>query len=101
MENVLPNALMIGVDYELFWSLTPTTLEPFIKAFRLKQEYDDMQSWQLGAYIKQAIDSSFSKQAKYPKEPMLSKNKNREATMEEIKSKFMAHAEMLNTKVKG
>ncbi|MFA0815833.1 MAG: hypothetical protein ACC608_08570 [Anaerofustis sp.] len=33
----LPQALVIGVSYDLFWTLNPKTLEPFIEAFKQKQ----------------------------------------------------------------
>ena len=34
----LPGALQIGVDYGLFWRLTPKKLEPFLKAYESKQK---------------------------------------------------------------
>lgn len=92
---------MIGVDYELFWSLTPKTLQPFIKAFDLKRKYDDTLNWQLGGYIRDAIGSSLNSKGKYPNKPYSMMNKNGEADMHEIKSKFLNQMELINSKFKG
>lgn len=102
LENInnemLPNALMIGVDYELFWTLNPKSLQPFIKAFDLKLEYDDLLAWKQGVYMKQAITSSFSKDGKYPAEPytVLEKKRRERSTPKYIKSMVEAKAEVIN-----
>lgn len=90
---------MIGVDYDLFWSLNPESLAPFIKAFKMKIDYDNRMVWQTGAYIKMAISSSFNKNVKYPKEPPTVEK--REVTQEEIMARFMNHVEMINSRFKG
>jgi hypothetical protein len=95
VDDVLPNALLIGVDYDLFWTLNPKSLQPFHRAFILKQKYDDTVSWQLGNYIRIAIASSFNKSAKYPDRPATSMSSG-EATMEEIKERFLRKAKMIN-----
>jgi hypothetical protein len=105
-EEILPNALMIGVQYELFWTLDPKSLAPFIKAFVLKQKYDDTCSWQLGMYIQQAIVACFSKSAKYPTKPMTSdkpltlpKPETNEERQQRMKANFMRHAMLMNKKL--
>lgn len=87
---------MIGVDYDLFWTLNPKSLSPFIKAFDLKQKYDDTVAWQQGYYIRMAIASCFDKNAKYPSKPLGNKEKDSEMDNEEIKRRFLAHANMIN-----
>lgn len=62
---------MIGVNYDLFWTLNPKSLSPFIKAFSLKEKYDDRMAWHSGLYIKMAIASALSKDNKYPSTPIL------------------------------
>lgn len=76
IENtVLPNALAIGVAYELFWTLTPKELEPFKKAFSIEQEIVDMNNWQLGNYIRFAVGDVLSGgKNKYPNRPFLHKS---------------------------
>lgn len=100
-NELLPNALMIGVDYELFWELCPKTISPFIKAFMLKQKYDDTVAWQTGFYVKLAIVSALNKNAKYPTEPIGKKaeiEETPETKQEEIKRKFLQQMKLLNTR---
>lgn len=105
-EEILPNALMIGVSYELFWTLDPKSLAPFVKAFALKQKYDDVCNWQLGIYIQQAIAACFNKSAKYPNKPMLAdksvtppKPETPEQKQQRMKDAFMRHAMLMNRKL--
>lgn len=91
---------MIGVDYELFWTLNPKSLTPFVKAFDLKMKYDDKVAWQLGVYVKMAITSSFDKNAKYPTSPAMS-SKSAVETPEErqarIKEKMFQQMALINS----
>jgi hypothetical protein len=90
---------MIGVDYDLFWTLNPKSLEPFTKAFSLKQKYDDTIAWYSGLYVKMAIASSFNKQAKYPDHPMtVEVPQNREMPQEVIKARFLRQMEAINAR---
>jgi len=105
IEHTLPNALMIGVDYNIFWTLNPKTLSPFIKAFHLREELEDSHAWQLGAYIRMAITSSMGKNSKYPKAPLLSKSKSKskvkeKSEAEDFKERFSKHVELLNSRFK-
>lgn len=90
---------MMGVDYDLFWTLNPKSLIPFVKAFNLKQEYDDAMAWKSGTYVRMAIASCLDKNIKYPKKPLMSDYKNdKPMSSDEIKKRVMAHAELINTK---
>lgn len=76
-NEILPYALMMGIDYELFWSLNPRSMKPFIKAFELKQQIIDSNNYTLGSYIQVAIGSVLSpKDVKYPKVPFSQMNKD-------------------------
>ncbi len=104
-DEILPNALMMGVDYELFWSLDPNSLKPFVKAFSLKIEREDSIMWQHGMYIRMAVGSVLNEKNKYPEKPMLTMQKKELALTDEqrkemIKARFLAHAEMLNSKIR-
>ena len=100
MNEALPSALMMGVDYELFWTLNPKSLSAFIKAFDLKKKYDDSLAWQHGYYVRMAIGSAMSKETKYPKEPVFfkdtSKQEDAQMSSEEMKRRFLAHAQRIN-----
>lgn len=89
---------MIGVPYELFWDLDPHSIAPFVKAFEFKQKYDDTIAWQHGFYIQMAINSTFSKDEKYPKKPIFT-NKEKITPEEQqklIKERFIRHANDIN-----
>lgn len=97
-ENILPQALMIGIDYDLFWSLNPKSLAPFVKAFSLKQKENDRNMWIQGLYIRMAVASSLSTKCKYPQEAFMSQKENKELDMLVIKDRFMKHANLLNSR---
>lgn len=75
MDIVLPNALMIGVEYDLFWTLNPKSFASFVKAFELKREYQDYNNWSLGMYIRSAVASVLDSKNKYPETPLTQKPK--------------------------
>jgi len=89
---------MIGVDYDLFWTLNPKSLSPFIKAFKLRQEYDDAMAWNLGRYIQSAIGSVLSKSGKYPSKPFSSTPQAKEMTPDEIKQRVMNQMKLINAR---
>lgn len=68
---------MIGISYDLFWSLNPRKIKPFEKAFKLNQKTVDNYMWMMGGYVCEAVSvslaRSFSKgsSAKYRERPML------------------------------
>lgn len=110
-DSILPNALSIGVDYDLFWGLNPKSLTPFVKAFSLRQKYDDVVAWNHGKYIQLAIASNFTKGAKYPEAPFMDKIDIDSVFVEDEESKaqkqyeitrqrILAHAEMINAIMK-
>lgn len=74
-EHWLPQALLIGVDYNLFWSMTPKKLKPFIEAQKQKDkaEFEMMnyQCWLTGLYNLHAINAVMSEgKAKYYEKPI-------------------------------
>ena len=87
---------MMGVDYDLFWTLNPKTLSPFIKAFSLKQRYDDFLAWQHGKYVTMAIGSSLSKEIKYPTKPFLTQAEV--DPTQDMKQRILARVEVLNSR---
>ena len=88
---------MIGVDYDLFWTLNPKSLTPFIKAFSMKQELADAQMWSMGTYIRMAVASVRSKAAKYPTKPYGIK-KDETMDTETIRERFLQRAKQLNSR---
>lgn len=89
---------MFGVDYDLFWRLNPKTLAPFIKAFSLRQKYDDTIAWQTGLYIRTAIASYFNKEVKYPTKPFSMTTQSGKSEQEIMKERLLARMELINSR---
>lgn len=100
MEEVLPHALLIGVDYNLFWELSPSGLEPFNKAFELQQKNINEQAWMHGLYVRMAIGSSMSKKVKYPKSPLGSSPKNARMSAEDMRNKMLRTMKTVNSQMR-
>lgn len=70
----LPGALQIGVDYGLFWQLTPKKLEPFLKAYESRQkeqlEFINIAGWVNGMYAGYSLGTAFGENVQYPEKPV-------------------------------
>lgn len=90
---------MMGVSYVEFWNLSPRDLHPIIKAFELKQEFEDKARWEQGIYIRLAIVSAMSKDAKYPERNFYHKQKERQQ-QDIIKERFLRDMAKINSHFK-
>lgn len=63
----------LSID-DIDWS-SPADMEPYLKAYRLKRNEQDVIQWQLGQYMAAAISCVFPK-GKYPKKPMFQIEEN-------------------------
>lgn len=97
---------MMGVEYDLFWTLTPKSLSPFFKAFELKQtmnqEMMDVEAWQHGVYIQMAVASIMDSKNEYPKEPFSIINKKKSlvhqlSKTEQLKEMMMERMFIVNS----
>lgn len=61
---------MMGIEHDLFWTMSYKSIDPYIRAFHLKKKQDDEQAWRNGLYVAMAIGSAFDKKAKYPDMPL-------------------------------
>lgn len=98
---------MIGVGYDLFWTLNPKSLQPFIRAFELSQRNNDMLAWRSGMYIKLAIGSTISDKIKYPNHPFsvdndieINEEEKSNKKMKKIKQTMMERMLVLNSRFK-
>jgi hypothetical protein len=77
----LPQCLTIGVSYELFWSLNPAKIEPFKEVFKQRKEEElatmNYNAWLNNLYTAYAVGSCFSKNSKYPSQPLDMTGKNK------------------------
>ena len=92
---MLPNALTIGVSYELFWHLNPTKLKPFYTAFENQRKMRDEENWIVwGTYamsmFSTVLASAFNKnsQAKYIEKPVYQSAKENQITQKEKEQKI-------------
>lgn len=54
----MPNALTIGITYDVFWHLNPKKLEPFVKSYENKKKIRDEEMWYMGQYIMSSLDAT-------------------------------------------
>ena len=54
-KEYLPQALAVGVPYEVFWHLNPKKLESFYDAYRIKQKIRDEEAWIENIYTLRAF----------------------------------------------
>lgn len=90
----MPNALAVGVPYDLFKHLNPVKLEPFFEAHRIQRKMADEDMWRMcGTYMLSAltvaIDRAFNgrkSKIKYIENPVLSDSfeQKEEFTEEEL-----------------
>lgn len=92
IEEYLPNALLYGVPYELFWHLNPRKLEPFKMSYQKRLEIDNHNAWIQGQYIRLAIGSVLDgKKCKYPEAPLFAGEDEKSS-----EEKFLAWIEVYN-----
>lgn len=65
--------MALGVTEDVFWTLNPTKIKPYIEAKRKREIDRDYSNWMLGAYIKSSIASALDKHNKYPDKPYMEK----------------------------
>lgn len=102
LEEYLPYALQIGVDYYTFWILTPKKLKPFIKAFKEKEERElekaNFISWISGIYFTHSIATVMGEKHQYPDNPLpiFQSEEEKEERREKEADLFGAYAAMFN-----
>lgn len=90
----LPNALAVGVPYEVFWHLNPKKLESFYDAYKIKQKMRDEEAWANNIYTLRAFQvvmaqfgaglSGKRSTAQYFEKPLMGEvSRQRELTEEE------------------
>ena len=92
---------MLGVDYDLFWRLTPKRFLPFIKAYEDKEkreiEKNNYLFWINGIYVSHAVANVLAENTKYPDKPFpLFENKDIEESKAEEAELFDAYAAIFN-----
>lgn len=70
--------LALGISEELFWTLNPKRLHPYLEAEKLIQEKRDAEMWRMGMYVCDAVRTAVDNvvngrksQARYMDKPIL------------------------------
>lgn len=97
------------IDEEIFWRLTPKTIQIYIKAYRKRREIAIQDLWLQGRYFAQAIASTIQLgKQKPPPYPDMPFNQNEDNEMEqnedwlkEQRQKAFNHFVMILSKKRG
>lgn len=81
--------LALGISEELFWTLNPKRLHPYLEAEKLMQEKRDTEMWRMGMYVYDAVHAAVDNvlngrksQAKYMDKPLLEQYKEAKQEVE-------------------
>ena len=106
--------LALGISEELFWTLNPKRLHPYLEAEKLIQEKRDAEMWRMGMYVYNAVQTAVDNvingrksQAKYMDKPLLEQYKEakqevaltEEDEMKQVEAFFLS-LETLSTNAK-
>lgn len=94
--------LALGISEELFWTLNPKKLHPYLEAEKLMQEKRDAEMWRMGMYVYDAVRTAVGNvvngrksQAKYMDKPLLEQYKEAKQEVELTEDEKMRQVEAL------
>ena len=94
--------LALGISEELFWTLNPKRLHPYLEAEKLIQEKRDAEMWRMGTYVYNAVRTAVDNvlggrksQAKYMDKPLLEQYKEAKQEVELTEDEKMRQVEAL------
>jgi len=100
----LPGALAIGVPEELFWTLNPRKLKPYVRAEEIRAERKDEEMWRMGLYVHRATLASTENvlagrksSVRYFEEPLLATSKRESEEVALTEEQEMAQVEAFFT----
>ena len=81
--------LALDMSEDLFWTLNPKRLHPYIEADKMKQEKRDTEMWRMGMYVQNAVAVAVDKVLngrksvlEYMDKPILTKYKESQGEVE-------------------
>lgn len=69
LETVCPYYMLYGMGYDEFWNSSLDRLHDYWQMYQFNIERRNQELWLQGMYIREAVASCLSKQAKYPDKP--------------------------------
>lgn len=99
----MPTALTWGCSYELFWTLNPTKLKTFEKAYKGRTEelttLIDILAWKIGRYCVNSVATGLDgRRNKYPEKPDTLRPSPEEEELQRIHTYMMNHARYMREK---
>lgn len=92
------------MDLKYFWSLTPKQFFKYVEVYKAKQEAKfkeiDVANFNLGRYIRIAVNDAYTGSTNYPDQPFSAKPEPKQMTAEEMERMFSRMARRINKKVK-
>ena len=94
--------LALGISEELFWTLNPRRIQPYLEADKRKQEKRDLEMWRMGFYVQNAVAVAIDKvlngrksSLEYMDKPLLEKYKESQEEVELSEDEKMRQVEAL------
>ena len=94
--------LALGISEELFWTLNPRRIQPYLEADKLVQEKRDAEMWRMGIYVQNAVAVAIDKvlngrksTLEYMDKPLLEKYKESKKEVELSEDEKMRQVEAL------
>ena len=94
--------LALGISEELFWTLNPRRIQPYLEADKLVQEKRDAEMWRMGMYVHNAVAVAIDKilngrksTLEYMDKPLLEKYKESKKEVELSEDEKMRQVEAL------
>lgn len=94
--------LALDMSEDLFWTLNPKRLHPYIEADKMKQENRDAEMWRMGMYVQNAVAVAIDKVLngrksvlEYMDKPILTKYKESQGEVELTEEEQMRQVEAL------
>ena len=94
--------LALDMSEDLFWTLNPKRLRPYIEADKMKQENRDAEMWRMGMYVQNAVAVAVDKVLngrksvlEYMDKPILTKYKESQGEVELTEEEQMRQVEAL------
>ena len=95
-------SLALGISEELFWTLSPSRLYPYLEADKRKQEKRDLEMWRMGFYVQNAVAVAIDKvlngrksTLEYMDKPLLAQVKESQQEVELSEDEKMRQVEAL------
>ena len=96
----------MGISEELFWSLNPHRLKPYLEAEKLRQQQRDTEMWRMGIYVFDGVRAAVENvlngrksKLKYMEEPLFLKAEKQSIELSEEEKVRQAENIMLQLAV--